>query len=61
MSSWLVTVKGIVNDLQDFKTKKVPNFETNDDTYATDSYLAEFEDGKWGPLNQTNTQLHEFA
>ena len=55
MQTRLGTIEEILNELQDFKTKKVPNFLKNDDTYAADSYLAEFEDGVWGPLTQNTT------
>ena len=59
---------GILNDLAAFKTIKIPNFET-DEKYASTSYLAEFEDGVWGPIqsyentdeSQKATKLQEFA
>ena len=50
MQGKLNTFSEIIDEMSKFKTRQIPNFETDTDTYAIFSYLAEFEDGAWGPV-----------
>ena len=57
MRTQMTSFETLLTELQAFESATVPNFESDDSTYAKESTLTDFETGTWGPATGNNTKL----